>query len=246
MLMYLTELNFQYMKKNNSIKISEIFSSLQGEGYTQGTPAIFVRLSGCNLICDAEWTCDTLEVWRKGVVMEQDVIIKRIDRLLETANHDNTNIVFTGGEPLLKQNTLLPIIKHYSKDYVIELETNGTIIPDLLADYVDMFNVSPKLPNSGNPESKFYNTEALDYFIDNTSASFKFVITKEEDIIDIHKYYKDFIDRIGRFRVYLMPACQSQEEYAKTAPITAELCKKYGYNFSSRLQINIYNKKTGV
>jgi hypothetical protein len=61
------------------LAISEVFYSIQGEGITTGTPSVFVRLGGCNLMCGgmgtqfdnelhngASWRCDTIEVWMKA------------------------------------------------------------------------------------------------------------------------------------------------------------------------------------
>jgi len=228
------------------IKVAELFYSIQGEGLTIGRPSIFLRLSGCNLYCKGSWTCDTINIWNKGISYSTHALKKRLENKIYVNARKNTGLVITGGEPLLMQNKLYELISLLNNKIFIEVETNGTIIPDILSDKVDLFNVSPKLPNSGNPESKFYNIEALDYLTKNTEMIFKFVISSKADIKDVHKYYLKYIREIGIHRVYLMPACETREEYYKTAPITAELCKKYGYNFSDRLQINIYNKKTGV
>ena len=67
------------MKKDQKIAVSEFFYSLQGEGRTMGIPAVFLRLTGCNLMCGgygvekdgilrdgATWVCDTIAVWIKG------------------------------------------------------------------------------------------------------------------------------------------------------------------------------------
>lgn len=58
-------------------KINEIFYSLQGEGYHTGTPAIFVRFSGCNLKCDF---CDTQH--EEGKMMTDDEIITEVKNIL--------------------------------------------------------------------------------------------------------------------------------------------------------------------
>ena len=64
------------MGKLNHLLVSEVFYSLQGEGSTMGIPAVFLRLSGCNLLCDGAWRCDTIEVWQKGHKTEFEDVYK--------------------------------------------------------------------------------------------------------------------------------------------------------------------------
>ena len=54
----------------NTIRVSEYFYSIQGEGLTVGVPAVFLRLQGCNLDCGSSggsWVCDTEAVWNKNI-----------------------------------------------------------------------------------------------------------------------------------------------------------------------------------
>ena len=71
-------------------KINEIFYSLQGEGYYTGTPAVFIRFSGCNLKCSF---CDTRH--EEGVLMSDDEIIA------EVGKYPAVTVILTGGEPSL-------------------------------------------------------------------------------------------------------------------------------------------------
>lgn len=58
------------------LNVSEKFLSIQGEGRTTGIPAIFLRLSGCNLLCkSSNWICDSIEVWRKGTKTSFDAVL---------------------------------------------------------------------------------------------------------------------------------------------------------------------------
>jgi 7-carboxy-7-deazaguanine synthase len=101
-------------------KISEIFYSVQGEGFFIGIPAIFIRFSGCNLNCDF---CDTDHSMKEKMTEEQ--IIKRIRQY--PAKH----LVFTGGEPTLQ---IKPNKRGYNDfvrklrdlGYYVQIETNGT------------------------------------------------------------------------------------------------------------------------
>ena len=71
-------------------KINEIFYSLQGEGFHTGTPAVFVRFSGCNLKCSF---CDTQH--EEGVWMSDEEI------LAEVGKYPAVTVILTGGEPSL-------------------------------------------------------------------------------------------------------------------------------------------------
>lgn len=72
-------------------KVNEIFFSIQGEGYFTGTPAVFVRFSGCNLRCPF---CDTEH--KEGKMLSDDEIIAEIRR------YPALHVVLTGGEPCMQ------------------------------------------------------------------------------------------------------------------------------------------------
>jgi len=72
-------------------------------------------------------------------------------RLMSIGN-EVRHLVITGGEPLLWLDELMPLLRMIkSLGWYVEVETNGTIPPNGLVNYVDEFNVSPKLSNSGLP-----------------------------------------------------------------------------------------------
>lgn len=96
------------------MRINEIFYSLQGEGHFAGTPAVFVRFSGCNLKCGF---CDTAH--REGETMEIDAIIDRLK------DFPAKRVILTGGEPTL-QLTAGFIERLHREGYLVHVETNGT------------------------------------------------------------------------------------------------------------------------
>lgn len=156
------------------MKVSEIFTSIQGEGIYVGTPMNFLRLAGCNLRCD--W-CDTKYAWSESIDYDVDEVIKRIG-LLPSFDW----LCITGGEPLLQMTELEKLISNYLQAFSyrqITIETNGTILPSwYLLMKVNFWSVSPKLSNSGN---KAINGEVLKTLWEKPSQ-FKFVVRTKEDI----------------------------------------------------------------
>ena len=66
------------MPQPPTLKIKEIFASIQGEGLRCGEPTFFIRLAGCNLRCP--W-CDTKYAWRGGKIYTVDEILHQIEQL---------------------------------------------------------------------------------------------------------------------------------------------------------------------
>jgi 7-carboxy-7-deazaguanine synthase len=251
-----------------SLTVAEQFYSIQGEGPTMGVPAFFLRVTGCNLMCGgkgteddkrlhdgATWRCDSIEVWRKGKVktFEQiwydwasDSQMPLIDLLSKREAH----IVLTGGEPMLQQVGLGDFVEwikeHGSISPYIEVETNGTRKPNFLFnELIDQYNISPKLSNSGMKEPSRINDEALKFFARTSGSNFKFVVSSEKDIEEV---FYDFVKpySIDAKKVYLMPAADNRNQLQEVSEFVAGVCKREGFRFSSRLQLSIWDKKTGV
>ena len=124
-------------------RISEIFSSIQGEGVYAGQKQIFVRFSGCNLNCAY---CDT--DFNSFQEYESNALYSKI----ESFGGEIHSVSFTGGEPLLQKDFLkesLPLVKEGG--YKTYLETNGTLPESLdeLIENVDIVAMDIKLPSSG-------------------------------------------------------------------------------------------------
>lgn len=212
--------------------VSEIFYSVQGEGIHLGKPAIFLRLSGCNLRC--VW-CDTKYAldMKSGKCMSLNEVLSEIQRY--PAKH----IVVTGGEPLLQQLALIPLLKELKKlNFFIELETNGSIEPvSNLVKLVDQFNVSPKLSNAGLPKpvlaKSIYHVLASE-----CKAYFKFVVISPSDLLEIDDYVTKYY--LPRNKVILMPQAMTSEEHNKRLLFIIEHAKNRGYRVTPRLQIIVY------
>ena len=112
-------------------KINEIFYSLQGEGFHSGTPAVFVRFSGCNLRCAF---CDTKH--QDGQTMSLQEIVAEVNKYPLAPL-----VVLTGGEPsLFIDETFVAAMKQQTGK-TITIETNGT---RPLPNNLDWVTLSPK------------------------------------------------------------------------------------------------------
>lgn len=113
------------------MRVNESFVSLQGEGYFTGTPAFFLRFSGCNLKCPF---CDTQH--QTFTEMSEEEIVE------EASRHKPRHIVITGGEPALQLTQSL-VDKLHEAGFFIQVETNGTLP---LPKGIDWVTCSPKGP----------------------------------------------------------------------------------------------------
>lgn len=252
------------MDSATGLVISEAFYSLQGEGVTSGFPAFFIRLTNCNLSCGgwgtmedgelhggASWRCDTMDKWKKGN-------LKGFSEITESLSHvffldrlaDGAHLIFSGGEPLLQQDGVAKFIEYLTrrigKKPYVEIETNGTIIPRRkLLMLTDLWNVSPKLRNSGMPIRSRLHPRVLQTFNAECNSTFKFVVTSYGDWAEI---LQDFIGQqfVDREKVILVPAGNSQGGLRRTRRIVADICKLHTLRMSDRLHVSVWNKKARV
>lgn len=105
-------------KASPSVKITEVFLSIQGEAQTVGKPTVFVRLTGCPLRCHY---CDSEYAFYGGERYLLDTLVEKI------ASYGVPHICVTGGEPLAQPEarTLLNIL--CEKGYQVSLETSGAL-----------------------------------------------------------------------------------------------------------------------
>jgi 7-carboxy-7-deazaguanine synthase len=251
--------------RDQKIAISEYFYSLQGEGRTMGVPAIFLRLTGCNLMCGgkgvekdgkmrdgATWICDTIDVWMQGTTMLFPDLIKTLNTATDFISRlkKGAHLVITGGEPLLQQKRIVHFLEYLEDKHqlkpIIEIETNATILPlPALDERVQYWNTSPKLSNSGMSKEERLGIDVLKWFSQNPNTMFKFVITTKEDFDEIQKQLIDtrFIDAS---KIVLMPGADSIEQLLERNKLVADLCIKHQIRMSTRLHVEIWNKLTGV
>jgi len=135
-----------------SLKISEIFFSLQGEATRAGLPTVFVRLTGCPLRC--VW-CDTEHAFSGG----QSLSLERI--LEQVGSYGARQVCVTGGEPLAQKNCLPLLAALCDAGYEVCLETSGALdisgVDARVSRIVDL-----KAPGSGeSTKNRWANLELL-------------------------------------------------------------------------------------
>ncbi len=153
--------------RSATLRVTEIFHSLQGESTRAGLPTVFVRLTGCPLRC--AW-CDTDYAFSGGETMTLG------DVLIEVAKHGACHVCVTGGEPLAQKACLPLLVALCDAGYSVSLETSGAL---------DVSQVDPrvsrimdlKAPASGEAERNHWDNLALL----NTRDELKIVLAGEAD-----------------------------------------------------------------
>jgi len=164
------------MRQPHTLKINEIFPSIQGEGLRQGEPTLFIRLSECNLRCDF---CDTKYAWQAGREMTVVQIVSKVKKI--HSSFPAQWICLTGGEPLLQNiGELVRSLK--AEDFKIQVETNATLFQRI---GVNWYSISPKPPDYFcQPE---YRKKAKEV---------KIVVIKGLDLGPLKKLRKNFPDKV--------------------------------------------------
>jgi 7-carboxy-7-deazaguanine synthase len=179
-----------------SLRITEIFYSLQGESNTVGIPTVFIRLTGCPLRCGY---CDTAYAFTGGKKMSLTDIIADIEQ------YDCQYITVTGGEPLAQPVCLELLRQLVDKKYKVSLETSGAL---------DVSKVDPrvvkvmdiKTPSSGEVDKNLYNN--IDYLT--TQDQVKFVIGSDEDYQWSKTILKQY-DLLNRCEILFSPVMGQQQ-----------------------------------
>lgn len=217
------------------LEVSEIFSSIQGEGISATIPCLFLRLAICNLRCS--W-CDTRYTWDfRAYRYEDEVSTLSCEAVREQIlRAPERRVVVTGGEPLLQQAALGRMLATVPREITVELETNGTILPNAeLLDRIDQWNVSPKLAHSGEPERRRVRLEALALLRQSEKAYLKLVVRGSEDLAEAEALVQASAWPVSH--VLLMPEVTRSADYPTRADRVEALCRARGYRFSPRLHV---------
>lgn len=155
------------MNTDLSLRLTEIFFSLQGETSRSGLPTVFIRLSGCPLRCN--W-CDTTYSFTGGETWALAGILDKV------AEYGTSYVTVTGGEPLAQKNCLALLNALCNAGYDVSLETSGAM---------DVAEVDPRVsrivdikpPGSGEVDKNLWENLGLLTRED----EIKFVLADQED-----------------------------------------------------------------
>jgi 7-carboxy-7-deazaguanine synthase len=221
--------------------INEIFYSLQGEGFLAGVPSVLIRLAGCPLRC--RW-CDTKYAWSKEAGRQYS-----IDEIIHAVKKWTCRfVVITGGEPMVDPDISQLVSELKAADKHITIETAGiAYIPDMTC---DLMSISPKLSNSAPDDAKLaaihkhskLDLAVIEELVSNYNYQLKFVVDSVNDLTEI----QEVLDKIGNVedgKVMLMPQAATRDELIAKSPMVADMCKLFGFAFSQRLQVLLWNNQ---
>jgi len=231
------------------LEISEFFyDTIQGEGINLGQPAAFLRVQHCTQNC---WWCDTKEVWRTGNPYTMEELFEMIDKtdLVEKLK-SGQHLILTGGSPLKQQKGITQFLQDFIKKYsfkpVVEVENECTLMPtEDFSRLIDIWNNSPKLKHSGNPDSLRYQPDIIRHLSKLDNAWFKFVVVQDEDWDEINVSFLQ-PGLIRREQIILMPLGGTREGLHRIRETVVEIAVRESVRYSSREHIELWDKKTGV
>lgn len=159
-----------------SLRITEIFYSLQGESSTVGLPTVFVRLTGCPLRCQY---CDTEYAFTGGKVLS----LKQV--MAEVAGYNAKYVCVTGGEPMAQANCIGLLKQLCDEGYQVSMETSGAIsLADVDPRVKKVMDI--KTPDSAEADKNLWRN--IDYLTPHDEI--KAVICSRED----YEWFKDIAD----------------------------------------------------
>jgi 7-carboxy-7-deazaguanine synthase len=229
-----------------SMRIAEIFYSVQGEGILAGVPSAFVRTTGCSLRC--RWCDSPYTSWDPiGESISIDDILARL------SSYRTRHVVVTGGEPMIAGEIETLCDRLHQAGYHITIETAATVFKPVRC---DLASLSPKLANS-TPHQREGGRFALRHdqlriqpdvlraFMEHCPYQLKFVVDQPADVEEILALL-GLLPPVDPALVLLMPQGITREELAQRGVWVAELCKQHGFRFCPRLHIDLYGNRRGT
>lgn len=223
---------------SGTLRVAEMFTSLQGEGPAAGRWATFLRLSGCNLSCS--W-CDTPYTWdakRYRVVAEETAHLTAED-VLGGVDHRARLLILTGGEPLLQQSrpAMTELLERLPGRVRLDVETNGTLEPvRTLVDRVGTWVVSPKLENAG-PHRGHQDPRLHRYWTQSRPPQAHLKLVCRDTSEAYHAVLAADAWEWPRHQTWLMPEGQDADEVLARWSEVAEVAAEMGVNATLRLHV---------
>ncbi|MDC0278855.1 7-carboxy-7-deazaguanine synthase QueE [bacterium] len=228
------------------MRVSETFSSRQGEGLLTGTNSFFIRTTGCNLRC---WFCDTpYASWTpKGKPSSLT------DLVLQAQASGAQHVVLTGGEPMLSREITALTKLLRQAGFHITIETAGTINREVTC---DLMSISPKFSSSA-PDQQRHPTwhrrhqanrlplATIQTLIDQSADyQLKFVVDSSLDFSELI----ELLDQIkaNQKKVWVMPQGSSIEAMNRATYWLKPWCESHGFNYCDRMQIRWYGNRRGT
>ena len=162
---------------SDTLRVNEIYLSLQGESTFAGLPCVFIRLTGCDLRCSY---CDTAYAFTEGETQPLEAILARVAQLAEPYRRgprpELPLVELTGGEPLLQKNSAPLMRRLCDAGYTVLIETSGAHDIEAIDSRVHRI-LDLKCPSSGEiGRNRFANLPHL-----KSTDEIKFVIGAAED-----------------------------------------------------------------
>jgi len=223
-----------------SIKISEVFLSLQGEGLYAGEPTIFIRLQGCNLFGSKTGCCTYCDTAYAQALGGQEVTVEEIVKKVRDLSPMGW-VCITGGEPLNQLEGLEALVEALnSYKYRVEIETNGTIPKPSWYGIVDSWSADIKCPSSGV-------TSLVDeWFGARKEDQLKFVCGTKEDLAYTQKLIET---KARRPKVLVSPVLdgsidiEAQEDWLREV---WQFCIEERVRFSLQIHKVVFGNRKGV
>ncbi|GIX43054.1 MAG: 7-carboxy-7-deazaguanine synthase [Leptospiraceae bacterium] len=221
---------------------------LQGEGINIGKKMILIRLAGCNIQCPE---CDTIYSW-KFPKERKALLHLSLQELIEEIHMINKNIkvnhlLITGGEPAIWEKQLLELLINI-KNFQFDIETSGYHEWNLIKSLKEIkhriqFNISPKIGIL--KPARFLSIEQIKILKNPPENYIIKIVTSKNSFKEDLKHIKELMKlyQIPENKIFLMPFGKSREEIIEQGEFLIEQCFNYGFQFSPRLHILLFNNE---